>query len=208
MQSTQACISIGNPIMTANSIANSLQGRTSENRVAAKLAPQAAPDDTIQPRGKVTMKEKIKGWLAGLAYRVIVLFTFGQISPLLGAGAIIEQDGKILLIDRSDGLGYTIPGGIVRHKETLEKCVLREVREETGYEIKLTGLVGAYSQLGRDPRFRAIAIAYKGTIVSGTQHGSGEGESCWRSPEVVFGHMAFDCEDMLKDYLSGQQSLS
>ena len=68
------------------------------------------------------MKEKIKGWLAGLAYRVIVLFTLGQISPLLGAGAIIEQDGEILLIDRSDGLGYTIPGGIVRHKETVEKC--------------------------------------------------------------------------------------
>ncbi len=155
-----------------------------------------------------TMKEKIKGWLAGLAYRVIVLFTFGQISPLLGAGAIIEQDGKILLIDRSDGLGYTIPGGIVRHKETVEKCVLREVREETGYEIKLTGLVGVYSSLGRDPRFRAVAIAYKGTIVSGTQHGSGEGESCWRSPEEVFGHMAFDCEEMLKDYLSEQQRFS
>jgi ADP-ribose pyrophosphatase YjhB (NUDIX family) len=156
----------------------------------------------------VTLKEKIKGWLAGLAYRVIVLFTLGQISPLLGAGAIIEQDGKILLIDRSDGLGYTIPGGIVRHKETLEKCVLREVREETGYEIKLTGLVGVYSKLGRDPRFRAIAIAYKGSIVGGTQHGSGEGESCWRSPEEVFGHMAFDCEDMLKDYLQEQQNLS
>jgi 8-oxo-dGTP diphosphatase len=154
------------------------------------------------------MKEKIKGWLAGLAYRVIVLVTFGQISPLLGAGAIIEQDGKILLIDRSDGLGYTIPGGIVRHKETIEKCVLREMREETGYEIKLTGLVGVYSSLKRDPRFRAVAIAYKGFIVSGTQHGSGEGEPCWRSPEEVFGHLAFDCEDMLKDYLSGQQRLS
>ncbi|HWZ20615.1 MAG TPA: NUDIX hydrolase [Ktedonobacteraceae bacterium] len=154
------------------------------------------------------MKEKIKGWLAGLAYRVIVLFTFGQISPLLGVGAIIERDGKILLIDRSDGLGYTVPGGIVRHKETVEKCVLREVREETGYEIKLTGLVGVYSKLGRDPRFRAIAIAYKGSIVSGTQHGSGEGEPCWHSPEEVFGQLAFDCEDMLKDYLSGQQRLS
>ena len=93
------------------------------------------------------MKEKIKGWLAGLIYQVIVLLTLGQISPLLGAGAIIEQDGKILLIDRSDGLGYTIPGGIVRHKETVEKCVLREVREETGYDIKLTGLVGAYLSL-------------------------------------------------------------
>ncbi len=154
------------------------------------------------------MKEKIKGWLAGLIYQVIVLLTLGQISPLLGAGAIIEQEGKILLIDRSDGLGYTIPGGIVRHKETVERCVLREVREETGYDIKLTGLVGVYSSLKRDPRFRAIAITYKGFIVSGTQHGSGEGEPCWRSPEEVFGRMAFDCEDMLKDYLSGQQRYS
>jgi 8-oxo-dGTP diphosphatase len=154
------------------------------------------------------MKEKIKGLLAGLAYRVIVLFTLGQISPLVGAGAIIEQNGKILLIDRSDGLGYTIPGGIVRHKETIEQCVLREVHEETGYEIYITGLVGVYSSLKRDPRFRAIAITYKGSIISGTPHGSGEGEPCWRSPEEVFGHLAFDCESMLKDYLSGQQRLS
>jgi 8-oxo-dGTP diphosphatase len=154
------------------------------------------------------MKEKIKGLLAGLIYRVIVLLTLGQISPLVGTGAIIERDGKFLLIDRSDGLGYTIPGGIVRNKETVEQCVKREVREETGYEINITGLVGVYSSLKRDPRFRAIAITYKGSIVSGTPHGSGEGEPCWRSPEEVFGHMAFDCENMLKDYLSGQQRLS
>jgi 8-oxo-dGTP diphosphatase len=154
------------------------------------------------------MKEKIKGLLAGLAYRVIVLFTFGQISPLLGAGIIIEQDGKILLIDRSDGLGYTIPGGIVRHKETVEQCVLREVREETGYNVNITGLVGVYSSLKRDPRFRAVAIAYKGFIVSGSPHGSGEGELCWHTPEEVFGHLAFDCEEMLKDYISGHQRLS
>ena len=154
------------------------------------------------------MKEKIKGLLAGLIYRVIVLLTFGQISPLVGAGIIVERDGKFLLIDRSDGLGYTIPGGIVRHKETVEQCVLREAREETGYDVNIMGLVGVYSSLKRDPRFRAIAITYKGSIVSGTPHGSGEGEPCWRAPEEVFGHMAFDCENMLKDYLSGRQRLS
>ena len=154
------------------------------------------------------MKEKIKGLLAGLAYRVIVLLTLGQISPLLGAGVIIEQDGKFLLIDRSDGLGFTFPGGIVRNKETIEQCVLREVREETGYNVAITGLVGVYSSLKRDPRFRAVAIVYKGFILSGSPHGSGEGEPCWRSPDEVFGHMAFDCESMLKDYLSGQQRLS
>jgi len=150
------------------------------------------------------MKEKIKGILAGIAYKIIVLLTLGQISPLLGAGIIIEQDGKILLIDRSDGLGYTVPGGIVRHKETIEECVLRETCEETGYTVKITGFVGVYSSPDRDPRFRAVAITYKGSIVDGTPHGSGEGEPCWRAPEEVFGHMAFDCERMLKDYLSDQ----
>lgn len=155
-----------------------------------------------------SMKEKIKGILAGLIYRVIVFLTLGQISPLLGAGIIIEQDGKILFIDRTDGLGYTVPGGIVRHRETVEQCVLRETREETGYNVQITGLVGVYSAPRRDPRFRAVAILYKGNIVDGTQHGSGEGEPCWRAPEEVLGRLAFDCEQMLKDYLSGQVRFS
>lgn len=154
------------------------------------------------------MKEKIKGILAGLAYRIIVILTLGQISPLLGSGIIIEQDGKFLFIDRSDGLGYTIPGGVVRHKETVEQCVLREAREETGYTVQITGLLGVYSSLKRDPRFRAVAIVYKGTIIDGSPHGSGEGEPCWRAPEEVLGHMAFDCELMLKDYLNDRVSLS
>ncbi len=150
------------------------------------------------------MKEKIKGILAGFIFRIIALLTLGQISPLLGAGIIIEQDGKFLLIDRSDGLGYTVPGGIVRYRETVEQCVLREAHEETGYTVTITGLVGVYSSLKRDPRFRAVAITYKGSIVSGSPHGSGEGKPCWKEPGEVFGHMAFDCEEMLKDYLSSK----
>jgi 8-oxo-dGTP diphosphatase len=154
------------------------------------------------------MKEKIKGLLAGMIFRLIALLTLGQISPILSACVIIERDGKFLLIDRSDGMGYTIPGGVVRYKETLEQCVLREAREETGYNVQLQGLVGIYSTLKRDPRFRAVAIAYKGSIIDGTEHGSGEGNTTWREPGEVFGRMAFDCEHMLKDYLSNTQRLS
>ncbi|MDQ2904848.1 MAG: NUDIX hydrolase [Ktedonobacteraceae bacterium] len=154
------------------------------------------------------MKEKIKGWLAGLIFRIIALLTLGQISPILSACIIIEQDGKVLLIDRSDKLGYTIPGGIVRYRETVEQCVLREAREETGYTVTIDGLVGVYSGLKRDPRFRAVSIAYKGTIVSGAARGSSEGEPCWRLPAEVCGCMAFDCEQMLKDYLAGTLRLS
>lgn len=154
------------------------------------------------------MKEKIKGLLAGVIFRIIAFLTLGQISPLLGTGIVIEQDGKILLIERSDGLGYAIPGGIVRYRETVEQCALREVREETGYTVAITGLMGIYAAPGRDPRFRAIAILYKGSIVSGSARGSREGEVCWREPDEVFGHMAFDGEEMIKDYLSGRQRFS
>lgn len=121
---------------------------------------------------------------------------------------IIEQEGKLLVIDRADGLGYTIPGGIVRYDETVEQCVLREVNEETGYIATITGLVGIYSAPKRDPRFRAIAIAYSGSLVAGALHGSKEGRACWKTPEELLGNLAFDCEDMLKDYAIGNQRFS
>lgn len=154
------------------------------------------------------MKEKIKGWLAGIIFRIIALLTLGQISPILSACVIIEREGKILLIDRADGLGYTIPGGIVRYNETVEACVLREVQEETGYTVALKGFVGVYSDRQRDPRFRAVALAYSGSINGGIEHGSNEGNICWHTLEEVTGHMAFDCELMLKDYLSGKLRFS
>ena len=154
------------------------------------------------------MKEKIKGLLAGIIFRIIALLTLGQISPVLSACVILEQEGRFLLIDRADGLGYTIPGGIVRYSETVEQCVLRETWEETGYTVKLAGLVGVYSSLKRDPRFRAVSIAYRGVVTGGERHDSVEGRSCWCEPGEVFGRMAFDCEHMLKDYLSNRQQLS
>lgn len=154
------------------------------------------------------MREKIKGLLAGVIFRLIALFTLGQISPILSACVIIEHEGKILLIDRSDGLGFTIPGGIVRYRETVEECVRREAREETGYDVQITSIVGVYSALDRDPRFRAASIAYRGHIVGGMEHHSNEGQTCWCEPESVLGRMAFDCEQMLKDYLCGRQCLS
>jgi 8-oxo-dGTP diphosphatase len=154
------------------------------------------------------MDEKTKGMFAGIASRLIALITLGKISPILSACVIVERNGKVLLINRTDGLGYTLPGGIVHYRETVEECVRREVQEETGYLIQLTGIVGIYSALKRDPRFRAASIAYKGLVTGGEEHGSNEGKVCWSEPGAVLGHMAFDCEQMLKDYLSGQQRLS
>ncbi len=152
--------------------------------------------------------EKLKGLLAGMIFRLIALLTLGKISPILSACIIIECEGKFLLLDRSDGLGYAIPGGIVRYRETLEQCILREAQEETGYNVAIHSIVGIYSSPKRDPRLRSVSVAYKGSIIDGQEHGSKEGQTCWLTPGEAFGHMAFDCELMLKDYLSGHQRLS
>lgn len=154
------------------------------------------------------MKERIKGWLAGLVYRLIALLTLGQISPLLGTGIAIEQDGKLLVINRSDGRGYNMPGGLVRYKETVEQCILRETYEETGYRVQITGLVGVYSSPDRDPRFHSVAIVYKGNLVGGSLRASGEGQPCWLTSDELFGRMAFDGETILRDYLQSQQRFS
>ena len=63
------------------------------------------------------------------------------------------------------------------------------------------GIVGVYSSLKRDPRFRAASIAYKGIITNGSVQVFRAKANLAGAHQRVFGHMAFDCENMLKDYL-------
>jgi len=67
---------------------------------------------------------------------------FWSLPPLVGAACIVEQDGRILAVDRADGLGVCLPGGIVRSHESVEQGLLREASEETGYSLGIKGLMG------------------------------------------------------------------
>jgi ADP-ribose pyrophosphatase YjhB (NUDIX family) len=58
--------------------------------------------------------------------------------------------GELLLLRRAVSGRWTIPTGALKKNETLTACAIRERREETGLEVKLTGLAGIFS----DPRHR------------------------------------------------------
>jgi ADP-ribose pyrophosphatase YjhB (NUDIX family) len=73
--------------------------------------------------------------------------------PYLAVSAAIFRDRKVLIVRRArppaDGL-YTLPGGGVELGETLEKAVIREVREETSLDVEPIALAGYRQAIARD----------------------------------------------------------
>jgi len=78
-------------------------------------------------------------------------------SPVLGVGAVIFNNEKVLLVKRGKEPGYgkwSIPGGAVELGETLKEGLLREVKEETGLEVEIGGMVEVLDWVSRDENDR------------------------------------------------------
>ena len=61
---------------------------------------------------------------------------------------VTNDAGEVLLIRRSDNDNWAVPGGAVDLGESVAQAAVRETREESGIDCKITGIVGIYS----DPR--------------------------------------------------------
>ncbi len=71
--------------------------------------------------------------------------------------AIIIDNGSVLLnrCKKEDGsIYYDLPGGGQNLYESMEQTVLREVKEETGYEVCVTGFVGLAEEINTDETMR------------------------------------------------------
>ncbi|GAA4662320.1 NUDIX domain-containing protein [Streptomyces youssoufiensis] len=70
-------------------------------------------------------------------------------SMVVAASAVVTDDqGRILLQRRRDNALWALPGGGMDLTDSLPGCAVREVKEETGLDVEITGLVGMYT----DPR--------------------------------------------------------
>lgn len=58
---------------------------------------------------------------------------------------VTDDDGRILLVHKVDNGLWALPGGGMELGESIEDCAVREVKEETGLDVEITGLIGVYS---------------------------------------------------------------
>jgi len=73
--------------------------------------------------------------------------------PVVGVGAVIICNGKILLEKRKNEPGkdrWSIPGGLVELGESAEATAIREVREETSLEVEDPTLIDVVDSVTRD----------------------------------------------------------
>lgn len=83
-------------------------------------------------------------------------------NPTPAAGAVVIENSKILLVKRSapPKIGYwCLPAGFMEFDEHPSETAVRELKEETGLDIKLKGLFEIYSG-NDDPRTNAVLILY------------------------------------------------
>jgi len=74
----------------------------------------------------------------------------GYATPKIDVRSLIISDGKLLLVkERSDGL-WTLPGGWCDVNESPSEAVIRETKEETGYDVSAKKLLALWDKLKHD----------------------------------------------------------
>lgn len=140
--------------------------------------------------------------------------TFGVV------GAILEKDGKILLVketkERVKGMWSHPAGWIEIGKNPIEE-VKREVKEESGYDFEPTHILGVYSLFLKNLKERfgitphAIKVIFIGKISdnkTGKLH-SDVSETEWFRPEEIYQMdintlRDMDIKKIVKDYFAGK----
>jgi len=106
---------------------------------------------------------------------------------------VVNDQGEILLIRRTDNRNWAVPGGGMDLGESITDTAVRETREETGITCQITGLVGIYT----NPRHvilytsngearQEFSIVFTARPISGELRPSSESaEPRWVSPATV-----------------------
>lgn len=109
-------------------------------------------------------------------------------SLVVAVSAVVIDSGRLLVIRRTDNGLWSLPGGGMEPGETVSAAVAREVREETGYEVRPSRLVGVFSDPGHviaydDGEVRqAFSLCFDCELVDGSAQASSESSAVEWTP--------------------------
>ncbi|MBB1260690.1 NUDIX hydrolase [Streptomyces alkaliterrae] len=102
------------------------------------------------------------------------------------AGAVVRDDGRVLVIQRADNGTWEPPGGVLEVDEAPEEGVQREVEEETGVLVEVDQLTGVYKNTSRG----VVALVFRCKPSGGTERTSDESTAVrWMTPAEVAENM-------------------
>ncbi|QXE03043.1 NUDIX hydrolase [Terribacillus sp. DMT04] len=128
------------------------------------------------------------------------------------AGGCIENEyGEILLQKRKDKEKWGFPGGAMDIGESVEETVIREVKEETGLDVKVDKLIGIYTKYFDEypsgDKAQTVVFFFKLQAIDGSLNIEDDETLDLRffSPDKIPPLVNKQHEDALKDYLSKQE---
>lgn len=110
--------------------------------------------------------------------------------PDVTVATIVVRDGRLLMVEERAN-GRTVlnqPAGHLEPEESLEHAALRETREETGWEVRLTAFVGAYQWKAPETGRHYLRFAFAAEPVAHDPAcGLDEGilQALWMSPDEL-----------------------
>ncbi|MBI5159206.1 NUDIX hydrolase [Candidatus Micrarchaeota archaeon] len=118
--------------------------------------------------------------------------------PAVVDAVVFNGENEVLLVKRGTEPfkgWWAIPGGFMEFNETAEQAVAREVKEETGLDVKVKRLLGVYSSPERDVTRQTVACVFICEPIGGTLKGGDDAvEAKWFSleklPPLGFDHPA------------------
>lgn len=98
--------------------------------------------------------------------------SYRMIDPIIryaSRGIVLNSDGKIAIFNKQKMNQYKLPGGGLEDKEDFDDAFLREVREETGCNVKIIQELGITEELKSQDNFMQISHVFVGKVIEDTK---------------------------------------